>query len=90
MTKEHYQLDSKRNDTRPLVLITWLDSHYVAGWHTDEPSEIPSLCRSVGWLIYDGDKAKTIASHITDEETPQRCGEMTIPVAAIVRVRILR
>ena len=73
-----------------LVLIEWLDSHYVAGWHTDGPAEEPTICRSVGWLIYDGDKVKTIASHITDEALPQRCGEMTIPTAAIVSMKTLR
>ena len=90
MTKEHHQLGTSVGDRKPLVLITWLDSHYVAGWHIDEAATEPSLCRSVGWLIYDGAKAKTIAAHITNEETPQRSGEMTIPTAAIVRMRVLR
>lgn len=73
-----------------LVLITWLDSHYVAGWHTEDAATKPSHCRSVGWLIHDGTKAKTIAAHITDEEPPQRCGEMTIPTASIVKIQVLR
>jgi hypothetical protein len=55
---------------KKLVLIEWLDSHAVYGWHTEEPSEEPLRCRSVGWLIYDGERAKTIAAHITDEEIP--------------------
>ena len=74
---------------RKLVLIDWLDSHYVPGWHTDEPSEEPLYCRSVGWLIHDGKDAKTIASHITNEETSQRSGEMTIPTKAITRMKTL-
>ena len=73
-----------------LVLITWLDSHYVAGWHTEEAATEPSYCRSVGWLVHDGEKAKTIAAHITNDETPQRCGELTIPTAAIIKIRVLR
>ena len=72
-----------------LVLITWMDSHYVVGWHTDEPNTEPLLCRSVGWLLHDGDRAKTIAPHVTDEETPQRSGEITIPTASVVRIEPL-
>mgnify|MGYP001619283682 FL=1 len=75
--------------TRPLVVIEWLDSHYVAGWHTEEPQTEPLLCRSAGWLVHDGEKAKTIAAHITEEDVPQRCGEMTIPVSAIVTMKVL-
>ena len=73
-----------------LVLIEWLDSHYVSGWHSDEPNAEPLLCRSVGWLLHDDEKAKTIAAHVTDEETPQRSGEITIPSVSVVRVEVLR
>ena len=76
--------------TGKLVLIEWLDSHYVAGWHTDDPNEEPLTCRSVGWLLHDGPRAKTLAPHVTAEETPQRSGEMTIPTDAVVRVEVLR
>jgi hypothetical protein len=70
--------------------VRWLDSHYVPGWHTDEPSTSPLLCRSVGWLVHDGDEAKTIAAHITNEEDPQRCGDMTIPAEAITSIEVIR
>jgi hypothetical protein len=70
-----------------LILIEWLDSHHVAGWSADEPAQEPLTCRSVGWLVHDGETAKTIAPHMTNESTPQRAGEMTIPVCAIVRIR---
>ena len=72
-----------------LVLIEWQDSHYVPGWHTDNPAEEPILCQSVGWLVYDGHKAKTIAPHMTKEDTPQRSGEMTIPTGAILSIEAL-
>ena len=75
---------------QPLVLIEWHDSHAVYGWHTGDPSEEPLLCRSVGWLMHDGEKAKTIAAHMTNEETPQRSGEMTTPSATIIRVEVLK
>jgi len=74
----------------PLVLIKWRDSHQVSGWHTDEPATMPLMCSSVGWLIYDGEEAKTLAPHMTDEETPQRSGEMTIPACAVVTMKVLR
>ena len=80
---------AKSNKT-PLVLIEWLDSHHVAGWHTSEPAEKPLLCRSVGWLVYDGSEAKTVAPHITEEDTQQRCGEMTIPTRSVVRMKVLQ
>lgn len=67
-----------------LVLVEWLDSHYVPGWHTDAPAEKPSLCRSVGWLICDGEQAKVISPHVINGDPPQRNGEMTIPACAIV------
>jgi hypothetical protein len=40
-------------------------------------------------VVYDGEKAKTIAAHITEEDVPQRCGEITIPVSAIVTMKVI-
>jgi len=76
--------------TPRLIVIEWLDSHRTAGWTTDAPATEPVLCRSVGWLVHDGEKAKTITPHMTDEQTPQRAGEMTIPTCAVVRMRTLK
>lgn len=72
-----------------LVLIEWFDSSAVAGWHREEPETEPLLCRSVGWLVHDGKGAKTLAASITEEEEPQRNGEMTIPTCAIKRMEVL-
>jgi hypothetical protein len=74
-----------------LVLIEWLDSHRTDGWHHDEPATEGKLCRSVGWLIHDGEDAKTIAAHIADEDCspPQRAGEMTIPTCSVKRIKRL-
>jgi len=69
-----------------LVLIEWKDSQYVPGWHRDDPPIVSLRCRSVGWLIYDGQDSKTIAAHVTDEDDPQRSGEMTIPTGSIIMV----
>ncbi len=76
--------------SQKLVLIEWLDSHHFAGWHSDEPATQPLLCHSVGWLVHDGEEAKTIAPHMTNEDPAQRCGEMTIPTQSVVAVRELR
>ncbi len=69
----------------PLVLVEWLDSCYDPKWHLDEPTTDPTRCRSVGWLIHDGEAGKVISSHVGDEEpgSLQRNGEMTIPTSAI-------
>ena len=69
-----------------LVLIEWYDSHYIPGWHREPPMQKPLVCKSVGWLLYESKEAMTIASHITQEDDPQRSGEMTIPRGAIVKV----
>jgi hypothetical protein len=72
-----------------LVLIEWVDSHHRSGWTTDTPCDEPLTCLSVGWLTYDGKKAKTLAPHVTAEEDRQRSGEMTIPSRAIMRMEVL-
>jgi hypothetical protein len=71
---------------KQIVLVEWMDSHYVPGWHDDAPLTEPKLCRSVGWLMHDGPKAITLAAHMTVEDDPQRSGEMTIPTVAVIRV----
>lgn len=74
----------------PLVMIEWVDSHATHAWTRQEVSTSPLRCRSVGWLLHDGPEAKTIAPHMSLEDDPQRCGEMTIPACAVVKVRVLR
>ena len=72
-----------------LVLVEWLDSHYVPGWHFDDPLTAPKVCRSVGWLVYEGESAITIAANVADEGE-QRSGEWTIPRVAIVRIETIQ
>lgn len=74
------------SDVPKLVLIEWLDSHQNAAWTTEEPAKEPLSCRSVGWLVHDGEAAKTLAAHMTLETPPQRSGEMTIPTCAITKI----
>ncbi|KKM27077.1 hypothetical protein LCGC14_1578350 [marine sediment metagenome] len=72
-----------------LVLVDWEDSHYIPEWHRGEPIKAPLYCRSVGWVVYQGTKAITLAAHMSVEEDPQRSGEMTIPTKAILKTRVL-
>jgi hypothetical protein len=74
-----------------LVLIEWEDSHSEGGWQKlDGKIEDRALvCRSVGWLVLDGEHAKVIAPHMNQQEPGvalQGSGVMTIPTRAVVRV----
>ena len=46
-------------------------------------------CNSVGWLVSKTKRAIILASHVTDENEPQRCGQMTIPRKSIITVNYL-
>jgi hypothetical protein len=72
----------------PLVMIDWVDSCCNPQWHAGPASADLTRCRSVGWLIHDGEDAKVVAAHIADEQSDmQRNAEMTIPAKAITRLR---
>ena len=74
-----------------MVAIEWVDSHYRAGWTTEAAEKLPLKCLSVGWLVEDGESAKVLSAHLTSEDHPQRCGDMTIPTAAIISmVEVIR
>lgn len=73
-----------------LVLIEWLDSYGCSSnWQLLEGC-VPHLlhCRSVGWLVHDGEDCKVIVPHMTNADHPtspqQGCGDMTIPTKAIL------
>ena len=72
-----------------LVLIEWEDSSYGAGWTSGELNE-PSPCLSIGWIIKKTSTYIMVASHISCEKDPQRCGVMTIPLVAIKKMRTLK
>jgi hypothetical protein len=80
---------------RPLVRVTWLDSASPsADWHSlSEWEGLGSLeCVSVGYVIAEDDKAKTIAPHVAypDEEANCKvCGIMIIPAGAILSIELL-
>jgi hypothetical protein len=78
-----------------LVLIDWLDSYGCSPrWEGLKDGGPPLLhCRSVGWLTRDGKDAKTIVPHLSDPayktNSPQGCGDITIPAGSIVRMYTL-
>ena len=78
-----------------LVLIEWLDSYGCSPhWQTLEDCHAkPLVCRSVGWLLQDDADCKVIVPHLSESSNapvpPQGCGDMTIPLAAILRISAL-
>jgi hypothetical protein len=79
-----------------LVLVEWLDSYGCSSTWQPLAHVNPAamICKSVGWLLHEDDRYKVIVPHISDETEgntiPQQgCGDMTIPVAAIVSLRDL-
>jgi len=78
----------------PLVRIIWLDSSSPRGWHDlKEWRGVDSLeCVSVGYLIAEDERSKTVAPHIAypdEKENRQGSGIMVIPAGAIVSVEKL-
>jgi hypothetical protein len=78
----------------PLVCVRWLDSSSPNGWHRLKTwGGVHSMdCVSVGYLIEEDDRSKTIAPHIAfpgELENRQGAGIMVIPAGAIVSVETL-
>lgn len=82
-------MESKRFDAQGMALhlVEWTDS-FGCSTNWTELSDIhpePMICKSVGWLAYDGEDCVVVVPHISTG-TDQGCGDMTIPRSAIVRV----
>lgn len=75
-----------------LVIVEWVDSAYALGWLTSRDEDEPQLkkCKSVGWVRRQTKDMITLTSNTTIEEYPQRCCEISIPLAAVTRVHLLR
>lgn len=82
--------------TYPLVFVEWRDSYGCSSdWQEINPSGEAALmtCHSVGWLIRKNRKCVVIVPHFSQNikvAVQQGCGDMTIPVAAIVRMTTLK
>lgn len=72
-----------------LVLVVWEDSFGCSShWEEidDDCRPKPIVCRSVGWLRYDGPDCKLIIPHVADipnSDAQQGCGDMSIPAKCI-------
>ena len=74
-----------------LVMIEWEDSHADGSWQdlSGPIADRVAVCRSVGWLMLDGERAKVVAPHLSEEGTEvpfQGNGVMTIPTRAVLRI----
>lgn len=80
----------------PLVMIEWYDSLSSGGrWRSvfEMHDMEPFICRSVGWLVVDGE-TKVIVPHLYDSDEEYNteasgCGEMAIPGAAVKSISVL-
>lgn len=78
-----------------LVLIEWDDAVGCGGggaWAdlvVERP--YPSRCMSAGWLVQKNERCLTVVPHVSleEEDNRQGCGEMTIPMGCVVRIRPL-
>lgn len=74
----------------PLVLVEWLDSAQpVPDWHWLDESRWGDVvkCRSVGWLIHDGEDVKALAQNIGSLcDDVQISGVIRIPACCITRL----
>lgn len=77
----------------PLVLIEWQDSAQpVSGWtFMEDLAELgPVSCRSVGWLLKDGDDVKLLAANIGGgERDEQACGVIRILTSTVTSCRVI-
>ncbi len=76
-----------------LVCIEWVDSFGCSSTWVEIQEEYnpkPLICKSVGWLLHDGEECKIIVPHLTSNEhdhaIQQGCGDMTIPTSAILKI----
>lgn len=81
-----------REEEPRLVLVEWEDSFGCSSsWENVEGGVTPSAlrCRSVGWLVYDSDDCVVVVPHLTrphGDLRRQGCGDMAIPIRAVVRM----
>ena len=78
-----------------LVMIEWEDSHSDGSWQEleGELQDRVLLCRSVGWLVMDGERAKVVVPHVSEQDAGvplQGSGVMTIPARSALRITDLQ
>ena len=79
----------------PLVLMEWEDSAQpIPGWAFLEDFDDFGIvrCRSVGWLIHDGEAVKALAQNmgnLSAEDSAQISGVIRIPARCVVSIKPL-
>ena len=84
-----YYIFNLENKKMKIVLIEWLDSKEgPSGWEYREEVEPlkPVSCKSVGFLIGNNKKYKTLVSTISKHQILSR---ITIPSCSIINYRVL-
>lgn len=79
----------------PLVLIEWEDSAQpISSWTFLADFDALDIvkCRSVGWLIHNGEHVKALAQNVGDphHDQAQVSGVIRIPARCIVSIEVLR
>lgn len=75
-----------------LVLVEWDDSAQPVpswAWLEDHSWESVVKCRSVGWLVFDGEEVKALApnkGNLGEDEALQVSGVIRIPTRCITRL----
>lgn len=86
-------MNPKPNIPYKLVYVEWEDSMGSQSHWTSlrDIKEESAVCRSVGWLVHDGDKVKVIVPHLSfDGGQPDGCGDMSIPASAIRKMKTIK
>ncbi len=81
---------------KDLVLVDWRDAFGVQmDWRCiDHIKPDNLLCHSVGWLTHKDKDSIVITPHISDQNHDEAefmgCGDMTIPMLAVIKITKLR
>lgn len=70
------------------VHVAWVDSQTDNGWDGFEPSDKLDLCHTVAFLVAETEHYVVVA-HSYDPATDEWNGRMSIPICAIVELRVL-
>lgn len=85
-------------ERRKLVLIEWVDAHHLNSTWTEMDRLValagPLYCRSVGWLVAEGNGYKVLVAHISGEANEgadiHGHGDQAIPESCIQRIVVLK
>jgi len=73
-----------------LVIIEWNDASSFDAWADMEAAirkNVPTLCRTVGWVVAESKEAITVVATTADDKVT---GDMTIIKSSIVKTTVLK